>query len=148
ITEARKATNIAPEATAPTAFLGSRRAPKGLARKPTKGRRGIQRRNGGGPAEGIDEETDEGKERNPEKHRRLPSQLPERVRIERLDVPEERNHDGEAHSRLGCGHSDDEEHDDLSVGRSQETAEGDEREIDRVEHHLDRQQDGNHVSPE
>ena len=94
ITDTPKAASIASDAMAPIDLLRQPRAPKVLTRNPTNGRSGIQR-----------------------SIARLPSQLPERVWIERFDVPEERDDEGEPDRRFGGGDGDDEKHDDLPVRR-------------------------------
>src|SRR5262249_18302200 len=72
----------------------------------------------------------------------------ERVRVERLAMPEQRDDDREAHGRFRRGHGHDEEHDDLPLDRAEVPADGHERQVDGVEHDLDRQEDRDQVAPE
>src|SRR5207244_2554182 len=75
----------------------------------------------------------------------LPLQHRERVRVERLAMPIERNHDREPDGGLGRSHRHDEEHDDLPVSAAERPAERDERQVDGVQHDLDRQEDRDQV---
>ena len=81
------------------------------------------------PAEaGVQQEADERQERDQQQHPRNPRyrlsvairltiSARERVGVERLPVPEQRDDDREADRRFGGGDGHDEEHDDLAVGR-------------------------------
>src|SRR5688572_28680221 len=79
---------------------------------------------------------------------RLPFQCRKRVRAERLAVAEQRDHQRQAHGRLGGRDGHDEEGDDLSVDRAPVAADGDERQVDGVEHDLDGEQHRDQVAPQ
>src|SRR6478672_11248103 len=84
---------IARHATAPEIAFGNRRPMVALMRKPTKGSSKISDSTGS------------------------PFEQRERVRAQRLFVPEERNHQRQADRRFRRGDRHDEERDDLSVDR-------------------------------
>src|SRR5436190_2585065 len=113
---------IAPQATADATFLLLRRPPKALIRNPMSGSAGISSSIGTSPL-----------------------QLGERVGVQRLAVPEQADDDREADRRFRRGDGHHEEDDDLAVRGAVHAAERDEREIDRVQHDLDRQQDRDEV---
>src|SRR5678815_2153503 len=115
---------MAAQATRPDTFFGSRRPSVALTTKPRNGRSGIS------------------------SSTRSPLQARELVRVERFPGPEERDHDRQPDRGFRRCHRHHEEHDDLSVHRLPVLAGGDEREIDGVEHHLDREEDGDEVAPE
>src|SRR4051812_19621776 len=116
---------IAPTATADDARLARRRPKLALTRKPRNGRSAISSSMRGPP---------------------LPLERPEHLGVERFVMPEQRDHDRQANGRLSGGDSHYEEHDDLPVGGAEPAAEGDERQVHRVQHDLDRQQDRDHVA--
>src|SRR5215475_11435292 len=70
-----------------------------------------------------------------------------------LSQTKERDHDGETDRDFGCRYGDDEENKNLRVviGRAawidMETGEGDERQVCRVQHQLERHQDDDDVAP-
>ena len=70
----------------------------------------------------------------------------ERVGVQRLAVPEQRDHDRQADRRLGRRHRHDEEHDHLAVGAAERAPERHERQVHGVQHDLDRQQDRDEVA--
>src|SRR4029450_8455220 len=70
-----------------------------------------------------------------------PLQRRESFGTERLPVPEQRDDQRQAHRRLGRRHRHDEEGDDLPVHRADVAPGGDEGQVHRVQHDLDRQQD-------
>src|SRR5215467_3526366 len=114
--------SIAPHAIVPEAPLLRRRWKLAFSRKPTNGRRGISSSN------------------------ESPFQARKRRGIQRLAVPEQRDHDRQPDRGLGGGHGHHEEHDDLAVGRAQRAAERHEAEVHGVQHDLDRQQDRDDVA--
>ena len=57
-----------------------------------------------------------------------------------------RDDDRQADRRLGGSHGHHKKHDDLAVGRSQRASEGDEGQVDGVQHDLDRQQNRDQVA--
>src|SRR5581483_2440886 len=124
-TDASATTNdaiIAPHATAPDALLVMRRPTLALTRNPTNGRSGISSST---PS---------------------PLQRREGIGIERLAVAEQADHNREADLRFCCGDGHDEEHDDLTVRAAERSPERDERQVDRVQHDLDRQEDRDQVA--
>src|SRR5215471_3888903 len=144
-TEIAKDSTTTPHATVPDAFLLSRRAKLALMRKPTSGRRGIRSSMLLFPSKTSLRDV-----------RRiasvtlclcdpLPLQARKRIRVQRLAMAEQADHDREADGGLGRGNRHHEEHDDLSVGTAERSAERDETEVDGVQHDLDRQQDGDQV---
>src|SRR5262245_27530209 len=60
----------------------------------------------------------------------------------------QRYHDRQSDSGFRRSHRHDEEHDDLSFNAAVLTAECDEREVHRVEHDLDRQQNRDQIPPQ
>src|SRR5258708_15417291 len=69
------------------------------------------------------------------------------MRVQRPATPERAVRDREPDRRFRGGHRHHEEDDDLAVGTAMRPAEGDERQVDGVEHDLDRQQDRDQVAP-
>src|SRR5687767_12677904 len=63
-------------------------------------------------------------------------------------MPEQRDHQGQPHRSLRGCHRHDEKGDDLAVDASEVAPHGDEREVHRVEHDLNREQHRNDVSSE
>src|SRR5579864_8000830 len=119
--ETAKDPMMAEQAIAPAALLASLRPPPAFSRKPRNGRSGI--------SSSID---------SPLQHR-------ERVGVQRFPMPEEGDHDCEPDGRLGGGDGHHEEHDDLPVSGAQRAAESHERQVDGIQHDLDRQQNGDEV---
>src|ERR1700730_14519652 len=117
---------IEPQARAPAAALLTRRPRKAFSRNPANGNSGIRTSISA---------------RFP-----LPFQRRERVRVERLAMPEETDHDGEPDGGLGRRDRHHEEHDDLPVDSAQGPAEGDEGQVHRVQHDLDRQENRDQVA--
>src|SRR5215471_11873971 len=70
------------------------------------------------------------------------------VGAQRLAMTEERDHQREPDRRFGGRDRHDEERDDLAVHRALEAADRHERDVDGVEHDLDRQQDRDQVAPQ
>src|SRR5689334_19756286 len=124
---------IAPQATAPAAAFDTRRPRLALTRKPRNGRSGISSSIGRTP-------------RRHEDAKRLPLQAREGFGVQRLAVTEQGDDDREADGGFRGGDGHHEEHDDLAVGGAERAAEGDEREVHRVQHDLDRQQDRDQVA--
>jgi len=73
---------------------------------------------------------------------------PELVEVDRLAVAEDEQHDGEPETDLRGGDRDDEEGEDLAAGQPvmEVGVEGDEVEVDRVEHELDGHEDEDRVA--
>src|SRR5215471_2945301 len=113
---------IAPTATAAEAVLDKRRPNVALTTNPASGRSGIRYST---PS---------------------PFERRERVRVQRFLVPEERDDDRQARRGFSRRHGHDEEHDDLPVDRSEIAIDRDERQVDGVQHHLDREQDRDEVA--
>src|SRR5580765_2240916 len=120
--ETRNDPSIAAQATAPAAALLRRRPKLAFTRKPMNGSSGISK-----------------------SIRCLPFECREGVGVQRFLVPEQRDDDCESNGRLRRGDGHDEKHDDLSVRRAQRTAEGDERQVHRVQHDLDRQENRDEI---
>src|SRR5690348_4163375 len=78
---------------------------------------------------------------------RLPLQELHVPGIERLAVAKHRDEDCQADDGFGGGDRHDEEDDDLPFQRAEKSREGDEREIDGIEHELDRHEDHDDVAP-
>src|SRR6266481_3162651 len=76
----------------------------------------------------------------------LPSQGAPLVDREAPALAEDRHVDREAHRDLGGGHAHHEEYQSLSLGRPVALAEGDQGQVRRVEHQLDRHEDHQRVS--
>src|SRR5688500_18116739 len=108
------AASITPDAIAPETPRDRRRPKVALIRKPRNGSPGIS------------------------SSTRSPLQRGIGVGTERLAMPEERNHEGQADRGLGRRHGHDEERDDLPVDAALIAAERDERQVDGVEHDLNR----------
>src|SRR5688572_967674 len=123
IAETANEASIAADARPPDTPFGSRRPIVALTRKPSNGNSGINASIS--PLEGR-----------------------ERVGIERFLVPEQGDDQRQADRRFGGGHRHHEERDDLPVDVAAVAAEGDERQVHRVQHDLDRQQDRDQVLPE
>src|ERR1051325_6633558 len=68
--------------------------------------------------------------------------------IESLPEAKDRDHDREPDDRLRGRHGHDEKHDHLPFDGTKEPREGDEGDIDRVEHELDRHQDHDDIAPD
>src|SRR3954469_22293967 len=122
--------SIAPQAITPAAVFVTRRPSPAFSRKPANGRSGI--------SSSMAART--------ERTRSLPFQARERVRVERLAVTEQPDHDREADGGLRGGDRHHEEHDDLAVGGAQRSPECDEGQVHGVQHDLDRQQDRDQVA--
>src|ERR1043166_8046557 len=103
---------IISDASQPDTDFGSRFPIVALTMKPSSGKRGINASNGRQPPS------------------RSPLQQRERIRVERLPVAEERDHERQADGSFGGGNGHDEERDDLPVDVAGITAERDEREVD------------------
>src|ERR1700704_2863534 len=67
--------------------------------------------------------------------------------VDRIQVPEKNDQDGETDRRLGRRHRQDEEHEHLSGGIAEETGEGDEVQVHGEQHQLDRHQQHDDVAP-
>src|SRR4051812_34717162 len=115
---------IAPTATSPEADFDSRRPTQALIRNPRNGNRGM--------SSSI--------------IAALPLQRREGVRVERLAMPEQRDHDAEADCRFGSRHSHHEEDDDLSLDGAGRASERHERKVHGIQHDLDREQDRDQVA--
>src|SRR2546423_7650507 len=76
-----------------------------------------------------------------------PSEARERVGVQRFAVAEQADHDREADGRFRRRHRHHEEHDDLAVRRAERPAERDERQVDGIQHDLDRQENRDQVAP-
>src|SRR5262245_49169555 len=70
------------------------------------------------------------------------------VHVDRLLVPEEGDEDREPDGGLSRGDRDDEEDQDLSLPRPERRAVTEERQVGRVHHHLDREEDRDRAAPE
>src|SRR5260370_26455502 len=68
------------------------------------------------------------------------------VNVECLARAEEGDDDGEADGGLGCGYDHHEEDEDLALDLVPQMGEGDEGQVDGVEHQLDRHEDGDDVA--
>src|SRR5687767_6810869 len=112
---------IASDARPPETPLGRRRPSMALTRKPRSGNSGISAST------------------------TSPLERPECVGVERFAVAEQRDHDCQAHRGLGGRHGHHEEGDDLAVDIAAKAPEGDERQVHRVQHDLDRQQNRDQV---
>src|SRR4051812_608570 len=115
---------IAATATRPDTDFESRRPAAALIRNPMNGKSGI----------------------SSSMVAALPLQRREGVRIERLAMPEQRDHDGQADGGFGRRHRHHEKDDDLPFDGAERAPERHEREVHRVQHDLDRQQDRNQVA--
>src|SRR4051812_45280027 len=134
--ETAKEPSIAPQATAPAAALLTRLPRLAFSRNPRNGSSAMSR-SISGPRAFVPSWSMQGS----------PFQARERVGVQRLAVTEEADHDREADGGLRRRHRHHEEHDDLTIRRAQRPAEGDERQVDGIEHDLDRQEDRNQVPP-
>src|SRR5688572_30257468 len=105
---------ITPVASDPETAFGRRLPTNALTRKPANGSSGISA-NTGSPLQGR-----------------------ERFGIERLAMAEQRDHERQADRRFRGGHGHHEEGDDLPVDLAPLAAEGHERQVDGVQHDLDR----------
>src|SRR5436190_8359693 len=132
--DTRKDRIIAPHAAAEATPFPLRRPPKALIRNPTNANSGISG-SIAAPLRPLSTSAPVS-----------PFQLGERVGVERLAVTEQADDDGKAHRRFRGGDRHDEEHDDLAVRAAVHAAERDEREIDGVQHDLDRQQNRDQVA--
>src|SRR5712692_7778503 len=135
---------IAPHATAPAAALLTRRPKLAFTRKPRSGRSGIS--------------SSITKMRQPiflcglcalrvPTSWRSPFEEHERFRVQRFAVAKQADDDREADGGFGGRHGHHEKDEDLAVGGAERAAEGHEGQVHRVEHDLDRQQDGDQVAP-
>src|SRR5580765_2230344 len=115
---------IAPTATAAETVLDRRRPNVALTTNPASGRSGIRYST------------------------RSPSERRKCVRVQRFLVPEQGDDDRQTGGRFGGRDGHDEEHDDLPVHRPEVAIDRDERQVDGVEHHLDREQDRDQVPAE
>src|SRR5688572_23422563 len=122
ITEMTKAIAITPVARPPDSALGRRRPSVAWTRKPANGSSGISASKGS------------------------PLQRCERFGVEGFTMPEESNHQRQADSGFSSSHGHHEERDDLAVDLAELAAEGDEREVDGVQHDLHREQQGDQVA--
>src|SRR5688500_3502034 len=75
-----------------------------------------------------------------------PFQRGERIGVQRLAVPEEGDDERQADRRFSRGHGHHEERDDLAVDVAAISSEGDERQVHRIEHDFDREQDRDQVA--
>src|SRR5215208_6902656 len=116
IAETTNEATIASEARPPETLFGSRRPSIALMTKPTSGNRGISAST------------------------RSPLERLERVRVERLPVAEERDDDRQADGSFRGRDRQYEERDELNGDVTAEAPERDERQVDCIEHDLDRQQ--------
>src|SRR5215203_6246889 len=126
VSEIPNAATITPQATRPETDLGSRRPTKALTTNPAKGRSGI----------------------NASMRVGLPLQCGERVRTERFAVSKQRDHQRETDGGFCRRHGHDEERDDLPVHRAPIAADGDESQVDGIQHDLDREQHRDQVPPQ
>src|SRR5438093_11895134 len=126
--ESRNDSSTAPQAIVPTALLESRPPKRPLKAKPANGRSGMS---------GISAST------------LSPPQEVQLVDLNRVLVPVEGDDDRETDGDLARGHADDERREGLAdqVGDLREPREGDEVEVRRVEHQLDRHEDDDRVAP-
>src|SRR5512139_1058194 len=76
----------------------------------------------------------------------LPFERRERVRVEGLPLPHHRDYQRQADRSLRGGHRHHEKDDDLAVHRAEVPAEGDQGQVCRVQHDLDRQEDRDHIA--
>src|ERR1017187_2132999 len=67
------------------------------------------------------------------------------VKVDRLPVAVDQEHDGQTDSHLGGGHGDDEQGKDLTCHRVVEGPEGEEVDVDRVEDQLDGHENQNAI---
>src|SRR5215218_522499 len=124
-------------ASPPLTAFGSRFPRNALTRKPPNGSRGISastaalgfQRSAIGSAMGIS-----------------PFQGRERFGVERFAMPEQADHERETDRGFGGRHRHHEEGDDLAIDRAPLAPERDEREIDGVQHDLDRHQQRDQVA--
>src|SRR5688572_13403230 len=112
---------IASDARPPDTPFGRRRPNRALTRKPASGNSGISAST------------------------RSPLERCEGVGVERFAVAEQRDDDRQADGGLGGRDRHHEERDDLAVDIAAEPAEGDERQVHRVQHDLDRQENRDQV---
>src|SRR5687767_9061077 len=112
---------IASDASPPETPFGRRRPSMALTRKPTSGNSGISAST------------------------ESPLEQRECVGVERFAVAEQRDHDRQADRGFGGRHRHHEEGDDLAVDIAAKAPEGDERQVHRVQHDFNRQQDGDQV---
>src|SRR5579872_4045621 len=143
--DTRNDNRIEPHATAPAAPLPMRRPKLALTRKPSSGRSGMRRSiSGRAPAETR-------RAFSPRAPRspcpRSPFERRKRFGVQRFLVPEQRDDDCQTDRGFSSRDGHDEEHDDLAVRGAERAAERDERQVDGVQHDLDRQQDRDQVAP-
>src|SRR5688500_11119901 len=122
MTASAKLTNITRQAMPPEIVFDNRRPTDALIKKPMNGKRGIS------------------------DSTRSPLQRRKGFRIKRLAVTEESNHQREADSGFRGGNRHHKERDDLPIDSAELPAKGDKREICRIQHDLDRQQQGDQVA--
>src|SRR5688572_5792996 len=122
MTEMTNAIAITAVARLPDAALGKRRPSVALTRKPANGRSGMSANTGS------------------------PLQRRERFGIEGFTMSEESDHQCEADGGFRRGHGHHEKGDDLAIDFAKLPAEGDEGEVDGVQHDLHRQQQGDQVA--
>src|SRR5688572_7874815 len=122
MTEMTNAIAITAVARLPDTDLGRRRPSVALTRKPANGSSGISA------------------------NTRSPFQRRKGFGVERFLVTEQTNHQCEPHRRFSSRHGHHEERDDLPIDLAKLAAEGDEREVDGVQHDLDRQQQGDQIA--
>src|SRR5712692_355140 len=152
ITAASATTNdpsMAPQATPPAAALLTRRPTLAFTRKPRKGKSGIRSSIRSQPRRHKNTKPDQPILRVFETswRRWLPFQRRPAIRVQRLAVAEQADHDREPDGGFRGRDRHHEEHDDLAVGRCPRAAECDERQVHCVQHDLDREQDRDQVAP-
>src|SRR5262245_14938447 len=133
--------SITIDARPPETLLGSRRPRVALTRNPANGSSGIN-------ASTVSSLVTQNSKSKTQTLPASPFERRKSVGIQRLAVSEERNDQREADRRLSRGHGHDEERDDLPVEVAGVAAEGDERQVHRVQHDLDRQKDRDQVLPQ
>src|SRR5687768_9690512 len=122
MTEMTNAIAITAVARLPNTRFGRRRPSVALTRKPANGSSGISANKGS------------------------PLQRRKRFGVERLTMAEQPDDERQPDGGFGRGHGHHEEGDDLAIDFAKLAAEGDEREVDGVQHDLHRQQQGDQVA--
>src|SRR6266511_1198510 len=145
---------MAPHATAPDTDFVSRRPTPAFTRNPRKGRSGISS-SMPPPQPWNAKAAKSAKKRLALRALRAlcstsssPFQRRPGVGVQRFLVAEERDDDRQTDGRFRRRHGHHEEHDDLPVGRSERAPERDERQVHRVQHDLDRQENRDQVAPD
>jgi len=78
---------------------------------------------------------------------RLPTHQVDAVQVDRVPLAEDGDEQGEPHGGFGGGDREDEEDDELSRAHVEQARVGDQRQVGRVQHQLDRQEDADAVAP-